>query len=432
MSPRKATALLVSAVLFALGATQANAQSGLKVTEVKPVFSKTTNARYAVLSPDGKTIVYTGTSNSSQQPCLYDIASEKETCITLTPQNRAPITSYTWAPDSKHIAFAQDPWRVMRDSDLWIIDVEKGTAADVTDDDYDGNLLSLDKNPTPVNIDYTPRFDPTGSIVYFFRTIRDTTTKSYTLDLYKIPVTGGEAEYVHTLLGAADDLTNSVYDTSFIMNLHGVADISPDGKTLAVAIQPIKKESQSRGIWLMDTSGSGAPTPLVSITSEFRTGMPAFIKDFMPAISLQWEKSGKGILVSVLDATGAVSNMIRGNLYYVEVATKQITPLLDFSDIASAREAITPDKDGIVRAQFTPFYVAYLPANDAVLTFYGNTIVQDLTLNAVHVPPAAPLKISEIVYTFDRADYKVVPAMIASASTDGKKALLAGFLISLE
>jgi Tol biopolymer transport system component len=101
--------------------------------------------------------------------------------------NPAGIDSrgFVWSPDSKKIAFTEDFWRFMKNSDLHVLDVASGSVNNLT---YDGVKADVLKAPEGTPFDTDPEWLGNDTII-FFRVKRMDGIVHYTLQ--SIPAAGG-------------------------------------------------------------------------------------------------------------------------------------------------------------------------------------------------------------------------------------------------
>jgi len=97
------------------------------------------NAYLATVSPDGKYIAWGQQSGKRQdrvlQLCLFEFETAAKKCSDLSPDvfDGYPY-QFQWSPDSRYIAFSENPIEIASESDIWLFDRKAGTFTDLTDD----------------------------------------------------------------------------------------------------------------------------------------------------------------------------------------------------------------------------------------------------------------------------------------------------------
>lgn len=172
----------------------------------------------AFLSPDGERFLYAGMGD---ELCVYETFGGLIDCTPLDDIRYDP-SSFAWSPDGRYIVFVDNtPIVTLQDSDIWLFDTEQGTVTNLTDDGVQIGVLRAIVNGNNLEdaapADIQARFSPDSAFVYFVRyEAQDQTIAS---SLYRIPVSGGEAERVSVL---TEDAREQGYVT--------LMDISPDGQ----------------------------------------------------------------------------------------------------------------------------------------------------------------------------------------------------------
>lgn len=133
--------------------------------------------RGSALSPDG--VWMAGVQEG--ELCVFAIeAPDEERCF--SPREcQVSAQSIQWSPDSQKIAFTEIH-QLYYESDLWVLDVERGTLMDLTDDGVDPCTFEGTQGSGPV--DSQPVWSLDGETIAFFRSTDEG------LSLYRIAAGG--------------------------------------------------------------------------------------------------------------------------------------------------------------------------------------------------------------------------------------------------
>jgi dipeptidyl aminopeptidase/acylaminoacyl peptidase len=176
MSTRHLARLLSGLLLFAL-TTPLSAQSAEPFSELQVV----ERIAYDLELPRGNLMSFHLASDgqrildaSRDQICVYDLAGVELSCAERPDDVSFDPESVHWSPDGRFVALIDGlPLRTLRDSDLWVLDLETGEYRNLTDDNGRENLLAafgsdLGADTVYSTIDLQPRFTPDGTL-YFMR-----------------------------------------------------------------------------------------------------------------------------------------------------------------------------------------------------------------------------------------------------------------------
>ncbi|MBK8031519.1 MAG: hypothetical protein IPK17_18910 [Chloroflexi bacterium] len=176
MSTRHLARLLSGLLLFAL-TTPLSAQSAEPFSELQVV----ERIAYDLELPRGNLMSFHLASDgqrildaSRDQICVYDLAGVELSCAERPDDVSFDPESVHWSPDGRFVALIDGlPLRTLRDSDLWVLDLETGEYRNLTDDNGRDNLLAafgsdLGADTVYSTIDLQPRFTPDGTL-YFMR-----------------------------------------------------------------------------------------------------------------------------------------------------------------------------------------------------------------------------------------------------------------------
>jgi dipeptidyl aminopeptidase/acylaminoacyl peptidase len=105
---------------------------------------KLPDTRIISMSPDGRRIAGAQPVIGCQRGrlCVFAVTTlAQQSCVDLSPLEAGlRIEDVTWSPDGTRLAFAEDTFRVLRDGDLWVMDVATGALTNVDDDGFGGRV----------------------------------------------------------------------------------------------------------------------------------------------------------------------------------------------------------------------------------------------------------------------------------------------------
>ncbi len=255
--------------------------------------------RILSLSPDGRLLA----AEDPDQLCIYQTESlAEQACALLRERARPALSSFVWSPDSTRIAFTDEVFKHLIESDLWVMQVKVGTLTNLTDDGVVGNIF----NPEPAGaeplLDAVPAWSPDGRTLLFSRTAHEADQERRT-DLFRIPAGGGDPEKVLTV---SDELLFVVW--------YGLR-WSDDGKNIFYNVLKPKPDDPDTGVWTAERDGKN-PRQLVGVDPEM--GSPALVD-----VS---ERADKALLYY---PAAAMSNPQPNVSYYVllDLKTGAVEPL---------------------------------------------------------------------------------------------------------
>jgi Tol biopolymer transport system component len=277
---------------------------------------------------------------------VYTFGTGAATCHQQFREIARRITEYNlpaWSPDSAEIAFYENVFYELEESDMWTLNVTDGTFTNHTDDGYSDTLIEM---PVGTAIDYTPAWHPDGTL-YFLRSVkRSEEPLDYDLGLYR--VVDGEAERVR-------DLTLDIPEPLPIWRPMA---FSPDGTKLAfIALGRIPTEFRGAGIWTYEVTTD--TLAIVAPFDAFTVGMP----DWHESRSIQpnnvfWA-GDDALVVSMngyqMDAPGVI------NMFVINLATLSITPVVDLSGEPGPQEFYVQNGDESAPAFRAPLTGAVSP-----------------------------------------------------------------------
>ena len=234
------TALLLTLALMSLlltgFAAPAQDDSPVTVDTARPVTEIVgeKSAYLATVSPDGNFIVWGKQSGRGRdrvlQACLFEFATAGKQCSDLSPDvfDGYPY-QFQWSPDSRYIAFSENPVEMASESDIWLFDAQEGVFTNLTDDGLVGVWSYLVADGEKVRLDYLPAWNPADGMIYFWRIV-PLGNMRFTIGIYRIAPEGGDPELVRDLTAEfAAQIPLFQYDRFF---LDGMSAIAPEARTL--------------------------------------------------------------------------------------------------------------------------------------------------------------------------------------------------------
>ena len=162
-----------------------------------------------LLSPDGRRVL--GTKNA--KPCVFDVDGGNDVCSSTDVS--IDLRWAVWSPDSTHVAFTDDFYRMFWDPDIWVLDAATAKVTDLTDDGV--AKVTPGKTDPKANYDLQPSWSPDSTSIRFARQSGDYTGS--TIDIDSVPIGGGKVSQLGTLPGRLIELAGLTF--------------APDGKTVA-------------------------------------------------------------------------------------------------------------------------------------------------------------------------------------------------------
>lgn len=148
------------------------------------------------LSPNGQQLL---AIRNPRTLCIYSAESlVQQQCVELA-SGVFDWRSITWSPDNKRIAFTEDVFHSMFESDVWVLDVSTGRLTNLTDDGASGSLVKLRSEKSSATVDLIPAWTHDGKSLVFARTPLDSDETA----LYRVSSTGGEPKRLWTVADQA-------------------------------------------------------------------------------------------------------------------------------------------------------------------------------------------------------------------------------------
>jgi hypothetical protein len=287
----------------------------------------------ATLAPDGTRIAWFNETGRGKEHngriCLFTFANAGKQCYDF-PAGKFLGYPYQlqWSPDSKRIAFTENPIELAYESDIWVMNVAEGTYTDLTDDGVTGGWRYQAGSPQAM-VDYLPMWNPADGQIYFWRVVPKG-YPNYQFGLYSIAPEGGAPVALRDLTAVVpNQIPTFDYQK---LHMDGSSAISPDGTKVAVLLSVFSEMSgTSANLWLIDLKqASAAPQQLMTYDS-FQSAVPSWVPLPANPRGLSWSADGKSIVVAALSANDQAPFLV---FYDVAADGSGYKPVVDFSGLA--------------------------------------------------------------------------------------------------
>lgn len=329
---------LISALVLLLSFYTVNAQEVTQIAGTDWLSGEV--VRSASLSPDGQLIA----AIVQDDLCIFTIESAAEECF-APPENlslRAVRSSFehtalVWSWDSQKIAFTEDFYMLMYESDLWVFDRSDGSFTNHTDDGYYGNAMSAGE---AVDLDYLPAFGPDNEL-YFFRSNRQEDSQLLQLMRYDL-----ETQTVETVINLSEALPP--YSVFYQPR------ISLDGTQMTFPITGARLDDDRNGLWTVDLD-SGELTQRVSLfqITDLMPGPEGWMTITQPVWTLEGDAIVFNLTSNALDRVA--------NHGYVDLASGEIslliTPYETVTESYEAKNSVALGVGALDPAQNTFIYL---------------------------------------------------------------------------
>ena len=269
----------------------------------------------AILSPDGDR--YAWFDNHSVT--LFSLPENREEARYPFGEEMSPDPdAVRWSPDGRYLAFP-DHEALARfvDSDIQVLDVETGEFRNVTDDGYDGSLMTARDKPTnPVFLDVAVAWSDDGRLAFL---------------RYPVTDSGPAAELQIGIVDPASGETGLLAEWTPAEPYISRA-LAWRGNAIAVGRAPAGPQSIDTGIVLIDAE-SGDRERVVGVSENLRA-----------IVSLQWSADGSSLL--------AYNPIYR--LQYVGALERAPSDGAGVIDVRNGSEVAVDDALFVMQAGFAP------------------------------------------------------------------------------
>ena len=342
------------------------------------------SAAGTTVSPDGAHLAWIQSSgrarNRVRQLCLFTFANAAKNCYEAPEEYLGYPYTLAWSPDSKQIAFTENPIQLGYESDIWLFNVADGTFVNRTDDGVTGSYAGKDVNS--FYLDYLPMWSKSTGELYFWR-VKLTGNFTISLVLYRLQPDAGEPEEVRDVTDTFSVLLPWFDMTNYFMD--GISALSPDASKVVLLVQSYDSlnESTGSGLWLVDLADQSKAPQQLATTEAFQAAVPGWLS--LPAVprGLSWTADGKGVVVIGVSNDAHVPLRV---FYYVDIASGKMTPVVDFSDSPDMTSLNTDvNAEGLPLRAYSPWTGTLSPAGDQLLMV--NDLGGTLAVFAAPLPP---------------------------------------------
>jgi len=345
--------------------------------------------------------------------CLYTFETAASGCNVAPDTYEGYPYAFFWSPDDKYVAFTEDPVTQGNESDIWVFDTTNNEFKDLTDDGVQGSWVAAEAGS--YELDYLPMWNSQDGQIYFWRSIPDPEVPiSLTLSIMKIAPEGGEPEEVRQVQGALGGNLIVFKEEAWFMD--GVSALSPDGRQVAVLSinedQSDTTEDDSNGLWLVDVAHPNVPLKQIATANDFNAANMTWIGSPLYPTGLSWQADSKHLVVLAQNNDPQMPVVV---LYYIDVETGEMTPVVDFSNVADEQAYMgMPDDKGVPLRFYSPWTASMSPDNEQLLMYQNLAGAAGLMVSPL--PPTGDLP--GMVYESQLQDTNSTPR--SSRSTDGK------------
>jgi len=219
---------------------------------------KTQGARPISLSPDGRWLLV----DQGGVPCMYDTAPlTLKFCVDESDIHGMDDQSVAWSPDGARVAFTENFFQHMNDSDLWVLEVEGEKLANLTDDSVERLSFGAQSEGDPL-VDVLPTWSPDGKKLLFARSAQKDGEWAGTV-LYRISASGGKPERLQTI---DPEMPGAVWPSMRWTR---------DGKKIVYTVYRRQHDDPNSGVWIAERDGKN-PRHVLGFTDE-EMGMPVLL-----------------------------------------------------------------------------------------------------------------------------------------------------------
>ena len=371
------------------------------------------------LSPDGKTVVW---GHGRDLLCFYDVAEDRVACYPV-PEQLAIPHYFVWSYDSQTVAFSEDLFRYLNESDIWMVNTATGSFTDCTDDRV---ISGFPVAKEPYWLDYLPSWDPITADLLFFRSEKQ--EEEYSLELRSLNpnLCTSNQLVVPERSKQIVDLSGQLAGSFPIQRQPA---ISPDGTRMVVIVTSDLRDDPQNGIWMIDlVEGS---IRQIATLEAFAVGFPSWYdtSSVIPE-QISWTAEGEGLVVFLHDVA-VLNNMPDRTVVYLDVNTCEIHPLISWEGFDARLDFFRAGEDGHTGLFHMARQAILMSDRKTLITVHHEYSSESLTFIAQTLPPDAsePSVIGEV--PFDECASGHGPGLVL-ASQSNVVLLFNRYLVSLD
>ena len=330
--------------------------------------------RTAQLSPSGTTVSW---SPSHDVLCLLDIVTGLTSCRPLPDMMAVPVP-FRWSSDGQFLAGSEDVFRLLRDPDIWVVDVATESIFDCTDDGVWGGYFG--KELAVHWIDFLPTWDPATGDLLFFRS--ESADDGLSLDLMRLSPAGfmalgspAEPEVVVPLSGVLPS------GLPFL----GHPAISPDSATMAFIVLANTRDNPANGIWVLDLT-AGTAHQLAGANAFRQPATDWHDPSNVFPVQVAWTSGGDGLAVLVTDLSYS-GDWVAQNICYLDPVSRSITFLFSYAGYQDREQFFAPDEEGHTGVFRVPRQAILTRDSRHLISVHTNDGAKEVTFVAQALPP---------------------------------------------
>ncbi len=379
---------------------------------------------FPLLSPDGSMISF----DNGIALCIHHLETSDTGCYDY-PEKFGSLGNYStlvWSPDNTQIIFTESFFDRFVDCDLWRFELSSTSFSNLTDDGVDNLDLFTDTPDPALRIDYMPYFSTNGELYFLRSQLQGHSDQSLT-DRLSLELSKYSPNAIETL--------KILYPKLSLFSIYKTFSMSPDGKKVAfIVLHPdFNENTKDSGIYILDLETNWL-TQVFSL-DDSQPFLPEDTRMFPEQLS--WVDN-KALVIRLLNTDNSRFPNLEGHALYLDLQSKQLIPLEDFTDF-SLTKALEEPKDDNDLYNRIPKTGLVLPTANAYLYAALDFKKENLFIWSQPLPftESAQLlrKIELPDLGYGETETHFFPGMmqtLPSISQDGKRVLIFGYLLTLE
>lgn len=366
----------------------------LTLVRAEPVRELVRGTTVTVL-PDGRAIAYIDRGlNGVCTAALLPVGGvSAPACSAPADPAHARADALALSPDGRYAVFHDNSAVYLVDSDLLLLDLERGIIRNLTDDGYDGALLGSAALPAELPIDYTPVWSQDSRTIFFVRTIFKADGNDET-GIYRVAVDGGAPELIAPI-STGRDRFYSVY-AGRMPQLAGALSLSPGGRSLAAVQNSFNLRESTVSVIDVET---GAITEVARLAALARWLGADRDTQSVILTGVDWLADESGLIIALLDTNALPDRAPWASVVQYTFADEQVTPLVDLTGLPLSE--LLGGEPGATPLLLQPVYASLLPDRSAIVwagQFMGTMRLwwSPLPLTAPYTPDALPASVGEV------------------------------------